>query len=87
MSSWALLRLCQQVLRVGADLLARSRRWFNPHGAAVVFGIEMKGQGYAQVESWLEPWAQGIKLLLLVAVAAGAVFVVVKVVRQLCRDR
>lgn len=53
----------------------------------MVFGIEMKGQGYAQVERWLEPWAQGIKLLLVVAVAAGAVFVVVKVVRQLRRDR
>lgn len=53
----------------------------------MVFGIEMMGQGYAQVERWLEPWAQGIKLLLLVAVAAGAVFVVVKVVRQLRRDR
>ena len=47
----------------------------------------MMGQGYAQGERWLEPWAQGITLLLLVAVAAGAVFVVVKVVRQLRRDR
>ena len=47
----------------------------------------MKGQGYAQVERWLEPWAQGIKFLLVVAVAAGALFVVVKVVRQLRRDR
>ena len=117
-------------LGIKPDDLARSRRWFNRHGAAVVFwgrvipgvrtlvsvpaGIEMMpqvpflawttagsliwtllltlagqgmGQGYGQVERWLEPWAQGIKLLLLVAVAAGAVFVVVKVVRQLRRDR
>lgn len=75
------------MLEVGADLLARSSSWFNRHGSAVVFGIEMMGQGYAQVERWLEPWAQGIKLLLVVAVAAGAVFVVVKVLRQLRRAR
>jgi membrane protein DedA with SNARE-associated domain len=105
--------------------LDRSRRWFNRHGAAVVFwgrvipgvrtlvsvpaGIEMMpqgpflawttagsliwtllltlagqamGKGYEHVEGWLEPWARGIKVLLVVALAVGAVVLVVKVVRQ-----
>lgn len=117
-------------LGIQPDDLDRSRRWFNRHGAAVVFwgrvipgvrtlvsvpaGIEMMpqgpflawttagsliwtllltlagqamGQGYEHVEEWLEPWARGIKVLLLVAVAAGAVWLVVKVLGQRSRSR
>lgn len=45
------------------------------------------GKGYDHVEVWLEPWARVIKGLLLVAVAVGALFLVVKVLRQRSRVR
>jgi membrane protein DedA with SNARE-associated domain len=105
--------------------LAESRRWFNRHGAAVVFwgrvipgirtlvsvpaGIELMpqrsfllwttagsllwvliltmtgaalGQGYQRVAGWLEPFADVIKVVLVVAVAAAVVWVVLKAIRQ-----
>lgn len=117
-------------LGIQPEDLDRSRRWFNRHGAAVVFwgrvipgvrtlvsvpaGIELMpqlpflawttagsliwtllltlagqgmGKGYEQVEGWLEPWARGIKVLFVVALAVGAVVIVVRVVRQRRRNR
>ena len=110
-------------LGIQVDDLARSRRWFNRHGAAVVFwgrlipglrtlvsvpaGIETMpqpaflawttagsliwtllltlagqamGKGYAQVEGWLAPWSQMIQLLAWMALGAGVVALLVKVV-------
>lgn len=110
--------------------LARSRRWFNRHGAALVFwgrvvpgvrtlisvpaGIEMMpqrsfliwttagsmlwvliltltgsilGEGYKRVASWIEPFADLIKVLLALAVVAALAWVTVKALRQWQRDR
>ena len=110
--------------------LAKSRRWFNRHGPAVVFwgriipgvrtlvsvpaGIELMpqlpflawttagsllwtllltlagqlmGQGYGQVEAWLEPIAKGIKVLLLVAAIVAAAWIGRSLLRQRQRRR
>lgn len=113
-----------QWLGIQADDLARSRLWFNRHGAAVVFwgrlipgvrtlvsvpaGIERMpqfaflawttagsliwtllltlagqamGQGYAVVKEWLDPWAEAIQLLLWLALAAGVVVLLVRLMQ------
>jgi len=105
--------------------LARSRRWFNRHGSAVVFwgriipgvrtlvsvpaGIELMpqlpflawttagsliwilvltllgqglGRGYEQVEHWIEPVTQLVKLLLLATALAALGWVARSVIRQ-----
>ena len=105
--------------------LAESRRWFNRHGAAVVFwgrvipgirtlvsvpaGIELMpqrsfllwttagsllwvliltltgsalGQGYQRVARWIEPFADVIKVVLVIAAAAAVVWVLLKAIRQ-----
>ncbi|MFM7675211.1 MAG: DedA family protein [Synechococcus sp.] len=110
--------------------LARSRRWFNRHGAAVVFwgrlipgirtlvsvpaGMELMpqrsflawttagsllwvliltlignllGEGYKRVALWVEPFADLIKVMLLLAVAAAIVWVALKALVEWRRSR
>ncbi len=110
--------------------LARSRRWFRRHGAAVVFwgriipgirtlvsvpaGMELMpqrsflvwttagsllwvliltlignllGEGYKHVAVWVEPFAELIKVLLLLALAAAMVWVALKAFVEWRRSR
>ncbi|MEB3351381.1 MAG: DedA family protein [Cyanobacteriota bacterium] len=112
-------------LGIEVSTLARSRRWFNRHGAAVVFwgrlipgirtfvsvpaGIELMpqpafllwttagsliwtlaltlagsalGSGYTAVEGWIAPFARLIKVVLVLALLAGLVWVGLRVIAQ-----
>ena len=40
------------------------------------------GQGYERVKGWIEPWAHGVELGLLIALAAGLTIWAVRVVQQ-----
>lgn len=116
-------------LGISADDLGRSRRWFNRHGAALVFwgrvvpgvrtlisvpaGIELMpqrsflawttagsllwvliltltgqalGEGYKRVAGWIEPFADAIKVLLVVAVASGLVWLLLKAIQNARRS-
>jgi membrane protein DedA with SNARE-associated domain len=110
--------------------LARSRRWFNRHGAALVFwgriipgirtlvsvpaGIELMpqrpfllwttagsllwvliltvtgqamGEGYKRVAAWIEPFADLIIVLIMIAVLAGLVWLLLKAIQGWRRSR
>jgi len=112
-------------LGISANDLGRSRRWFNRHGAALVFwgrvipgvrtlisvpaGIELMpqrsflawttagsllwvliltvtgqllGAGYKKVAGWIEPFADLIKVMIVVALAASLVWLLLKVIQQ-----
>jgi hypothetical protein len=40
------------------------------------------GEGYSQVEHWIEPVSKVVKVLLLIAVLAGAVWLVLRIWRR-----
>ena len=110
--------------------LARSRRWFNRHGAALVFwgrivpgvrtlisvpaGIELMpqrsfliwtsagsllwvllltvmgsalGEGYKRVAGWIEPFADLIKVVLVLTLALAAAWITLKALQDMRRRR